>query len=215
MKGSPGERYTQKAAAIHPRSIQHWISISDKRIGITIGSSVAVWDYRDPTGLASGATLLQPLLLASRRSCNGEGNWYLQQGDHHFRFSFTSHAPGWRNGMRFGVAANTLMTAVFNPPAARPSSLPESLSFLSFGADNIRLSTLKKADDDDRIVVRAYEAEGKDAVATIRFHWPVQEADLTNIIEEEGTPAKVQKGRVNLTFGPHEIQTLSIVPKLR
>jgi len=52
-------------------------------------------------------------------------------------------------------------------------------------------------------------------VATIRFHWPVQEADLTNIIEEEGTPAKVQKGRVNLTFGPHEIQTLSIVPKLR
>jgi len=214
MKGAPGERYVQDAAAIHPRSIQHWIGISDRRIGITIGSSVAVWDYRDPTGLARGATLLQPLLLASRRSCNGEGNWYLQKGDHHFRFSLTSHPPGWRNGMRFG-AANMPMTAVFNPPAARGASLPETASFLSLGADNVLLSTMKKADDGDRVVVRAYEAEGKEAGTTVRLRWPAQAADLTNIIEEEGAAASIRDGGVRVTFGPHVIQTMSIVPKLK
>ena len=31
------------------------------------------------------------MLLASRRSCHGQGNWYLQEGDHRYRFSLTSH----------------------------------------------------------------------------------------------------------------------------
>jgi hypothetical protein len=67
--------------------------------------------------------------LASRRSCHGEGNWYLQEGDHHYRFSVTSHAAGWR----------TYRPASYNGPdrhrrpAARPGAdRPKRGAFVLF-----------------------------------------------------------------------------------
>ncbi|MGB8317686.1 MAG: glycoside hydrolase family 38 C-terminal domain-containing protein, partial [Ignavibacteriaceae bacterium] len=91
IKGSAGERYTSICKDTHPRSIENWIGADDNEFGVTLTSSVAVADYIDPTDSLDKNTLLQPLLLASRRSCHWQGNEYLQTGDHHFEFSLTSH----------------------------------------------------------------------------------------------------------------------------
>ncbi|MCK7473252.1 MAG: hypothetical protein MZV49_06380 [Rhodopseudomonas palustris] len=88
---------------------------------VTFSTSVAVNDYKDPTDDPVPYPVLQPILLASRRSCHGEGNWYLQEGDHHYRFSLTSHAAGWRNGYRAGIAANAPLIAVAAAGAAARS----------------------------------------------------------------------------------------------
>jgi len=82
-----------------------------------MSTSVAVNDYRDPTPDPAPYPVLQAVLLASRRSCHGEGNWYLQEGDHHYRFSLTSHAPGWTSAWRPGREANSPLFAVLE---ARP-----------------------------------------------------------------------------------------------
>ena len=142
MKGSAGERYKQPASRIRPRGIQNWIGMSGPRLGVTLSSSVSVWDYQDPTDPAADRPLLQPVLLASRRSCHGEGPWYLQRGDHHYRFTLTSHAPGWRNGQRQGVEANAPLIAIVSPATVPRAHLPESTSFLSTGADDVVLSTM-------------------------------------------------------------------------
>ena len=72
-----------------------------------------------------------------------------------------------------GIAANNPLIAV--TPGAPPASadLPESRSFLPFTASNLVLSTMKKAEADDSVILRAYDIEGKDTEAGLELVVPV------------------------------------------
>jgi len=208
MKGAAGERYTQEVAQVRPRSIMNWIGVADSSFGVTIGSSVQVWDYTDPTSNPSVGPMLQPILLASRRSCHGEGPWYLQQGDHHYRFVLTSHRPG--EGRQFGASANALLSAVFNPPAQPSRTLPESRSFLTTGSDDVVLSTMKKGEDDESVVVRLYDANGVNATASVSLPFTPVRMEKTNMIEEEGKVIDLATSRsavVPLAIPHHGVET--------
>jgi alpha-mannosidase len=156
--------------------------------------------------------VLQPILLASRRSCHGEGNWYLQEGDHHYRFSVVSHVSGWRNGYRAGIAAGSPLIVVGNPAAGPGADLPESRSFLPVSAPGVILSTMKKAENDDTVILRIYDIEGKDTEAAVELFAPVIRAERTNLIEEEGVELKPRKGRLVLPVGHHAVETLKLFP---
>jgi alpha-mannosidase len=172
-----------------------------------------VWDYRNPADSTDTATLLQPILMASRKSCNWEGNWYPQTGDHDFRFSLTSHQPGWRNGRRFGVEANTPLTAVALDPGRAGGTLPGSKSFLSVEADNIVLSTMKKAEDNDDVILRLYEADRKSATARIELPFKTKASFSTNIIEETNGPMNQSGNRIAVPVGHQAIETYRFVVK--
>ena len=209
MKGAAGERYTEEVALVRPRSIMNWISAADSSFGVTIGSSVAVWDYADPTSNPSLGPLLQPVLLASRRSCHGEGPWYLQKGDHYYRFVLTSHRPG--EGRQFGASANAPLPAVFNPPAQQVRTLPESRSFFNTGSDHVVLSTMKKGEDDESVVVRIYEADGADATSLLSLPFTAARVERTNMIEEEGRALEIpspQRGAVPFELQHHAVETV-------
>jgi alpha-mannosidase len=204
--------YDERFSDIRPREVQNFLSAGDDRFGVTLTTSVAVNDYKDPTDVPVAYPVLQPVLLASRRSCHSDGNWYLQEGDHFYRFSLTSHAAGWRNGYRAGIAAASPLIAV-RPPAARAGAdLPEARSFLPFTASNLVLSTMKKAEIDDAVILRVYEIEGKDTEAAVELFVPAKTAARTNIIEEDGEPLKARKGRLDLSVGHHAVETVKLVP---
>ncbi len=215
MKGAAGERYLKEVTTLRPRPIQNWINASENEVSVTFSSSVAAWDYQDPTDQPLASPLLQPILLTSRRSCHGLGPWYLQEGDHTYRFSMTSHRPDWRNGRKFGVAANAPIMVVFNPRPSGPPSLPEEKSFFSIGADNIVLSTMKKCEDDNAVVLRLYEDAGVNGAARIRFMTLLQGAQSANIIEEEGRPVPFKSDEVSIKLTHHSIETFKVVPRFR
>jgi alpha-mannosidase len=137
----------------------------------------------------------------------------MQEGDHEYRFSLTSHAAGWRNGYRAGIAANAPLITV--APDGYPifPDLPESMSFLPFTAPNLALATMKKAETDDAVIVRAYDIEAKDGETEIRLPVPVKEAFRTNIIEEPGAALKPRRGRLVLPVGHNAIETVRLVPE--
>ena len=114
-----GERYNTLCKNIHPRGIANWISSSNASFGVTLSSSVVVADWIDPTDHPVTNQILQAILLASRKSCHGEGNEYLQTGNHFFTFSMTSHQPGWKNGALFGRQANEKLIAVKSKSSVR------------------------------------------------------------------------------------------------
>jgi len=151
--------------------------------------------------------ILQPVLLASRKSCPRKGNYYLQAGDHHFRFSIQPHAGGWQNGWRQGVGANVPLIAVTGQAAA-DAVLPEQMSFCSTTADNIMITALKKCEDDDQVVLRCVDMLGRDSQPRFEFFRPVIGAEQTNLIEEEGQPVPVQNGQFQLKVGHHAIETV-------
>ena len=175
-----------------------------------MSSDVSVFDWKDPTGKDAAATILQPVLLATRRSCNGAGNWYPQAGDHHYRFSLTSHAGDWRNGRAAGIAANHPLIAVLAKSTA--GTLPAQMSFASVSAGNIMISTLKKGEDDQSVVARLYDIEGRDAQATLKLVKPIQAAAHTDLLEENPRPLPVVAGAVAVPVGHHAIETLKITP---
>ncbi len=217
IKGTGGPAYgnlvyDEECSEIRPREVQNFLSAGDGNFGVTLSTSVAVCDFRDPTPGPAAYPVLQPILLASRRSCHSEGNWYLQEGDHHYGFSMTSHRAGWRNGWRAGIQANAALIAVAASQAADGAYLPGEAGFLSTSAENVVISTLKKAEDGDTLVMRLYDIEGRDAEARLNLFFGVKAAERTNIIEEEGKPIKPLKGSLSVGIGHHAIETIKLVP---
>ncbi len=210
LQGAAGERYTTPCSDIHPRSIENWIGASNTQFGITLSSTVVAADWIDPTNNSNPYQILQPILLASRKSCHGEGNEYLQTGDHYFNFSFTSHKTGWENGMQFGRQANEELHAVWADHTYKSAKLPESMSFFHTDNQKLLISTIKKAEDSDAVVLRLVDMEGKDKEVQIHSFFKLQGAWHTNLIEDEIRNIETNGFSFPIKLGHHAIETYMI-----
>jgi alpha-mannosidase len=212
IAGSAGWHFTQPNSEVRPREVQNFITAFDDRLAVTLSSSVSVCDFADPTTDPVRYPVLQPVLLASRKSCHGLGNWYLQPGDHHFHFSLSSHAPDWRNGWRFGIQSNSPLEVVAGTPKSKRPDLPEAMGFCSVSEPNVVVSAFKKAEDGNSIVLRAYDIEGRDTRPTFQVFFAIKRAEWTNLIEEEGRPLPSHGRAVALPVGHHAIETIKLDP---
>jgi len=183
IAGAAGERYKTICADIHPRGIENWIAAMDNEAAIILSSTCGVADYIDPTTPSINQTILQPILLASRRSCNGEGNEYPQKGNHYYNFSLTSKPVEKEMDYSFGREANEELFAVVSPKRIKNANLPEELSFFSTGTENLSISTIKKAEDENGLIVRIYENEGLDTKLKMKSYFNFSSYINTNIIE--------------------------------
>ena len=68
----------------------------------------------------------------------------------------------------------------------------------------------KKAEDDDGIIIRLYEAAQQSASATLQFGVRVQSVALVNLMETHIAPVPVQADAVTLDFRPFEIKTIKV-----
>ena len=204
--------YDEEMSKIRPREVQNFLNVSDAALGLTLSTCVAVNDFEDPTPDPAAYPILQPVLLASRRSCHGQGNWYLQEGDHHYVFSLTSHVPGWRNGYKAAIQANVGLFPIVRESASGRTELPAEQSFVSLSAPNVLVSTIKKAEDDNAIILRCYDIEGRDTRVELNLFAPIAKAVQTNIIEDEAKPLLAGKGGFNLTIGHQAIETVKLFP---
>ncbi len=200
--------YFEECRDIRPREVQNFVDASDSVGGVTLSSDVSVFDWKNPADTNDQSTVLQPVLLASRKSCNGEGNWYPQAGDHRYRYSLTSHAGDWRQGWRQGVAANHPFEAVSDVPAAAGAAMPSEMAFLELSAKNATICAVKKAEDDDRVVVRLVDMEGHDSQAAVTCFLPVLGAVRASILEEGAEKLDSSKRSARLPLGRHAIETL-------
>jgi len=208
LPGPAGERYHTPCTEVHPRGIGNWINASDADIGVTISSPVAVWDYLNPTGLSTHATLLQPVLLASRKSCHGEGPLYDQTGNHQMTFSVFTHEPGWKYGYRQAIQANEPLVVVFNPQRLK-SLFPPEYSMIHVAGTAI-VSTVKKAEDNDDLILRFYDPEGVNREIGFTFPFHVISAWSTNLLEEIQKPVSLEDNRLVWPLGHHAIETIRL-----
>ncbi|HEY4208281.1 MAG TPA: glycosyl hydrolase-related protein, partial [Puia sp.] len=210
LKDPAGQIYMDPPKDVHPRANQDWISASGNGLGVTLGTSTAAFDYVDMTGLAPHATLLQPILLASRRSCHGEGPNYQQTGDHYYSFSLTTHAPGSEHGARFGTQANAPLEAVVGADRMAGAGIPERDSFVAVNKGNVVISAMKKAEDDDGTIVRLYETDGKDTEVTLTFKKAIKKAYSTSLIEDGAKEIPAAGRQLTYKVGHNGIETLKI-----
>ena len=205
MPGAAGERYYVENKEQRPRGIGNWISAANDKVAVTLTSSVAVADYIDPTDQPADYTILQPVLLASRHSCHGLGNPFFQPGDHSYRFSLTSHSSGSRAREEQGVSANVPLLTVFNPVQNVNASLPETISFISIKNPNVKVTALKKCEDDNSFIIRLYNTSADKQEVDINIYGKQPVTIIhTNLIEEEMNPVE------NIQLGKYAIETYKL-----
>ena len=204
-----GGTYRQMPKEINPREIENFISASNPAFGLTMSTNLAVADWIDPTRESVSYPVLQGILLSSHKSCHGEGNWYHQKGSHHFKLSITSHEPGWENGYHFGVEGNHPLSSIIKEKPQK-GPLPEGLSFVSVSSPFVRVTTLKKSDTDNTLIIRMVEMKGADQKIELKLFAPVKGLLKTNLIEDEGQDMG-QSGKVlDLNIGKNSIETFRL-----
>jgi alpha-mannosidase len=129
---------------------------------------------------------------------------------HHFTYALYPHSGDYVQGgvIRAGYALNVPLRVV--PVEVHEGSEPREASFLEIDAENVIIEAVKKAEDNDDIIIRLYEAEHKGTSATLCFGFPVKSVVATNLMEEVLETLDVEDGTVALTFKPFEIKTLRV-----
>ncbi|MEH6680362.1 MAG: glycosyl hydrolase-related protein [Sediminicola sp.] len=216
MKEAPGGwawggSYDQKPVTIHPREVMNFISSSKDDLAVTMATDVALADWIDPTREAVDYTVLQGILLASHKSCHGEGNWYHQTGDHHFQFSMKSHGPNDQTSYEFGTGSNHPFRTILKMDRDTSGKLPAELSFFNVSEPMVRISTIKKSEADDQVIIRLVEMEGKDSQPTIRMSMPFKNIVLTNLIEEEMEKLEGSGNNFKVNMGHNAIETYKLI----
>jgi alpha-mannosidase len=153
--------------------------------------------------------VLSPILLACIRNPKGACT---QPGNFHFEFSLVSHHPGYRNGYRQGVQSRNPLIAMAVAPR-KGGELPATRRFFSTSGTNVTISAIKKAEDDDSIVVRLYDVEGVSGSVRIQSPGPIAGAERTDLLERNGKGLTVQGDEVEIQVGAYAIETVKIRSK--
>jgi hypothetical protein len=135
-----------------------------------------------------------------------------QQGDMLFRYSITTHEGDWKEGRPrdFGWAiSNPLIPVRIN--GKREGMMPKSMSFCQVDKANVLLLTLKKAEDEDGIIVRLIETEGEDSNVTVTLPFlTIEQAYQTNLVEENEKILSAQEHTVTVPIKAFGIMTFRI-----
>ena len=216
----PPDRFTQFSAAIYGgyqplayREAINWIDASSPRYlgsGCLSASDITLHLFRDETADPVSYPVLQHVLLSARKSLAWNPEyWFTQPGDHRYRMALLPHGGDWRSRYRQGIEFNYPLTAFADfAGSAKPQARE---SYLRLDPQNLVLTAMKKGEDDDRIVLRFYEAEGNECRAQIRMPKPIRQAWRTSLIEEDQEPLPVVgDGRLEFAVKPWEIVTLKV-----
>jgi alpha-mannosidase len=88
--------------------------------------------------------------------------------------------------------------------------LATKYSFAELEPKNLVLTSIKKAEDSDALILQFYDALGIDAKAMLTLFRPVRKAVLSNFLEEDGESVKVEKNRITLDVKKNSVVTLKV-----
>ncbi|NOY59049.1 MAG: alpha-mannosidase, partial [Calditrichaeota bacterium] len=133
-------------------------------------------------------------------------------GHHEFCYSLFPHKGNWQEG-RVVQAAYELNYPLLrkNIFISENAGLPDKFSFAGINRENIIIETVKKAEDDDRIIIRVYEAYNQRGEAEMEFAWPIKSAAECNLLEKDEQPLDFSGNKIHFNFKPYEIKTFSVI----
>jgi alpha-mannosidase len=89
-------------------------------------------------------------------------------------------------------------------------SLPAEHSFVQIGPDNVVLTAFKKAEDENSLILRFYEWEGRESDVTVQLPGRAQSAEETDLMERPIGNLSMHAGAVTVRTKPYEIKTIKV-----
>jgi alpha-mannosidase len=139
-------------------------------------------------------------------------NGIADQGLHEFTYSLYAHAGGWQaaNTMRQGYELNFPLLASLAQTHA--GAWPAKQSFARIDSANAILTVMKKAEDDDGVILRFYEFAGKSGDVKVELPRKAASAIETDLMEKHGRALTLApSGReVTVPTGAYEIKSIEV-----
>jgi len=134
------------------------------------------------------------------------------QGHHEFTYSLYPHAGTWREAMTVRQGYEVNVPLLVTTTTRHQGTLPPSQSFFSTQEDNVVITAIKKDADDNSLIVRFYEWEGKKGDVHLTLPQAARSASATNLIEAEEGPLNLDaSGKVvTVPTNPYEIKTVKV-----
>jgi alpha-mannosidase len=181
-----------------------WADLSEGDYGVSLLSDCKYgWDIK--------GNVMRLTLLKAAISPDPEAD----RGRHRFAYALYPHQGDWRD-------AETVRRAYeFNVPVqfvrgSRPSegNVSQSMSIVSVDRPNVIIETIKKAENEDAIIVRLYETYGQRGAATLSFGQSVRSIEEVDLMEnpmEGASPIAAANGiSAEFTYGPYEIKSFRL-----
>jgi alpha-mannosidase len=182
------------------RGVQDWLCFEDGGRGLAVATRWPVADFTLNPAF--------PLLWTNASSGFFFGERYRQAGKHSYQFTLTSYEGAWHenNIHLWGKQWSSPTLTFFGTEAP----IEKRRSYLSIDSPNIVISALKKAHDEEAIVVRLYEVAGIKTTAQLQTTFPIKSARATNLIETASSNLSSRENSVKLSFRPYEIKTVKL-----
>ncbi len=196
----PTTRRTPEEKAKFEVPALRWADLSDTKAGLSLlNDSKYGYDARE--------NVLRLSLLRSPE-------WpdkHADEGSHHFTYSLFPHAGGWKEAgtVRRGYELNDPIRVLQVANHAGP--LPSSNSFVQIEPQNVVLTALKKAEDDDGLILRFYEWAGREGDVTIHLPPGAAKSMETDLMERPGAQLGVKDSRLVVHTRPYEIKCLKVL----
>jgi alpha-mannosidase len=133
------------------------------------------------------------------------------QGHQRFSYALYPHAGVWKQALteRHGYEYNYELRAQQVAPHA--GSLPLEHSYASVSPDNVVLTAVKKAEDDNGLIFRVFEWAGKQSDITFTVPAGATGATETNLMEKPtGSPLALSGDKVTAHVSPYEILSIRV-----
>jgi alpha-mannosidase len=194
----PTRPVTPRDSARFETPMQRWLDASARGFGVAVVND-GKYGYS-----ASGDTLFITLLRSSK--------WpdpHADIGLQRVGLSIVPHGGDWRAPQIRETAEELNSPLMAVAASAHPGSTGGG-SWLTIEPSSVELGALKRAEDDDRAIVRLVETSGRATVAHLHFASPV-EATETDLLERELPDGVRGSGRtLDVPLTGFEIRTISV-----
>ena len=130
---------------------------------------------------------------------------------HEFTYSLYPHTGDFREGgtIREGYMLNQPLEGSIIDKS--DGTLPDEFSFVSADCENVVIETVKKAENDDSIIIRMYEAFDSKTNVTLTFAEDFKEAYLCTMLEENIEKLPIYGKNLTIPIKNFEVVTLKLV----
>ncbi|PKP61883.1 alpha-mannosidase [Candidatus Atribacteria bacterium HGW-Atribacteria-1] len=178
---------------------QKWADLSGRDYGVSLINDCKYgYDIKDKT--------MRLTLIKSGIEPDPEAD----QGHHSFTYSLYPHQGDWFQGQTTKEAYELNYPLLAINLENEGGNLPTKCSLINVEASSVILATIKKAEDDDSLILRFYEYGNQCDMARVNFYLEVKEIIECNLMENEIKKVDFKDNELKFEIKPYEIKTFKI-----
>ncbi len=177
-----------------------WVDVSEGNYGVAVLND-GKYGHDTLDGMIS-------LTLLRSSSCPDER---AEAGSHAFTYALLPHPGDFTTEavVREAYALNVPLRAM-KLEAGNAAGSDTAATLCRVDAPNVIVETVKKAEADDALIVRVYEAGKMRGPVSITFTRPLRKAYACNLLEERDEYVSTEDNRITFAIHPFEIRTFKV-----